>query len=149
MSAIEPNAFLEILKLEDLQPTFAENGIDAEVLAELSAEDLADLEITEEHRPRLTWGVSQVLPLNAWLSQIGMTEYLSNLVENELGMDQVSSLSKDDLIEIGIKALGHRKKILSAIEALGSANESVAPSSKSDVSNQTDSKTPAAAESTF
>ena len=60
-----------------------------------------------------------VFELKGWLYGLGMGEYESNLRDE--GFDSIISLrelEKDDLKEIGITKLGHRKAIIKAITAL-------------------------------
>jgi hypothetical protein len=46
--------------------------------------------------------VSAPAPLEALLEQLGASEYLSVLEDNEVGLDDLAGLSKDDLRSIGI-----------------------------------------------
>ena len=55
-----------------------------------------------------------------WLEQLGLGEYVSSFAENHIEDQTLLDLTSDDLKEIGISSLGHRKTILRAIEELGS-----------------------------
>ena len=55
--------------------------------------------------------VSALTPLEAFLEQLGASEYLSVLEDNEVGLDDLAGLSKDDLRSIGIP-LGPASRIV-------------------------------------
>jgi class 3 adenylate cyclase/tetratricopeptide (TPR) repeat protein len=50
-----------------------------------------------------------------WLDELGLGEYTRLFEENAISADLLADLSADDLKELGIVKLGHRKKILAAI----------------------------------
>ena len=51
----------------------------------------------------------------AWLNGLGLGQYTANFAEHEIGPELLADLSDEDLREIGVTALGHRKLILKAI----------------------------------
>jgi predicted ATPase/class 3 adenylate cyclase len=51
-----------------------------------------------------------------WLVEIGLEQYVSNFADNDIDVNLLPALTANDLREIGVKSLGHRKKILDAIE---------------------------------
>ena len=53
-----------------------------------------------------------------FLEGLGLSEYLQAFLENEIGYDLLSTLTDADLRELGVKALGHRKRILQAAAQL-------------------------------
>ena len=53
-----------------------------------------------------------------WLVKLGLSEYESNFADNDIDVRLLTQLTNDDLKELGVDSLGHRKTILSAIEAL-------------------------------
>ncbi|WP_187399157.1 alpha/beta fold hydrolase [Bradyrhizobium paxllaeri] len=53
-----------------------------------------------------------------WLRRLGLHQYESVFRENDVDTETLPSLTADDLRELGITSLGHRKKLLSAIAAL-------------------------------
>ncbi len=61
-----------------------------------------------------------------WLAQLGLAEYAQVFEENEIELDVLDSLEDVDLRELGVSAMGHRKRILKAAAAL--AEDSAAPS---------------------
>jgi class 3 adenylate cyclase len=55
--------------------------------------------------------------VSQWLVKLGLSEYVSNFADNDIDSRLLAQLTNDDLKELGIGSLGHRKTILGAIEA--------------------------------
>jgi hypothetical protein len=53
-----------------------------------------------------------------WLDQLGMSEYAQRFAENDIDFTILGELSDQDLKDLGVASLGHRRKILRAISAL-------------------------------
>ena len=53
-----------------------------------------------------------------WLHSIGLSQYADLFLRNEIGMDVLADLAESDLEKLGI-ALGSRKRLLKAIQMLG------------------------------
>lgn len=53
-----------------------------------------------------------------WLSNLGFAEYSDAFVENRLALTDLSDLTEDDLRELGIAAMGDRKRLMRAIASL-------------------------------
>ncbi len=53
-----------------------------------------------------------------WLNSIGLGQYAAAFEENSIEWDLLPKLSSEELKEIGVGPLGHRKRILEAAEAL-------------------------------
>src|SRR5215475_613699 len=53
-----------------------------------------------------------------WLRSLGLGKYEAAFRENEIDETVLSSLTAEDLKELGVSALGHRRKLLDAIAAL-------------------------------
>jgi len=53
-----------------------------------------------------------------WLASLGLGEYLALFVENDIDASVLAELTADDLKDIGVASVGHRRKLLSAIERL-------------------------------
>ena len=65
----------------------------------------------------------------AWLRDLGLGEYETAFRDNAIEPDVLSSLTVEDLKEIGVSAVGHRRKLLDAIAALsGATKEAAMPS---------------------
>lgn len=60
-----------------------------------------------------------------WLVALGLSRYEAAFRENDIDMDVAAGLTADDLRELGISSIGHRRKLLEAIAALSPAPESV------------------------
>jgi class 3 adenylate cyclase/predicted ATPase len=56
-----------------------------------------------------------------WLHQLDLEQYASAFAENAIDWSILPSLTSDDLREIGVAAVGHRRKLLNAIAALSAA----------------------------
>jgi hypothetical protein len=50
-----------------------------------------------------------------WLARLDLSQYETNFAENDIGEDLLDSLDNDDLKELGIASLGHRKRMLASI----------------------------------
>lgn len=53
-----------------------------------------------------------------WLEQLGLEQYQSIFSENGIDGEVLAELKGEDLVAMGIGAVGHRRKLLSAIERL-------------------------------
>jgi hypothetical protein len=53
-----------------------------------------------------------------WLRSLGLQQYEALFRQNDIDAEMLPTLGADDLRELGITSLGHRKKLLSAIAAL-------------------------------
>jgi class 3 adenylate cyclase len=53
-----------------------------------------------------------------WLQDLGLGQYAAAFAENEVDWQILSRLTSDDLKEIGVVAIGHRRRLLEAIAAL-------------------------------
>src|SRR5262249_60950357 len=67
------------------------------------------------------------LDIDGWLRGIGLAQYAEIFRANDIDDELLGRLTNDDLKDIGVASLGHRKKLLEAIAALTAAPE--APSS--------------------
>ncbi|GMI10080.1 hypothetical protein TrVE_jg4410 [Triparma verrucosa] len=61
------------------------------------------------------WAMADTL---SWLTSLGLTSYGNKFAENEIYGEILLELGLDDLDYMGIKVLGHRKKLLKGIEEL-------------------------------
>jgi predicted ATPase/class 3 adenylate cyclase len=64
--------------------------------------------------------------IRRWLAEQGFAKYAATFVSNAIGLDVLSELTDADLKDIGITALGDRKRLLKAIASLASADISSA-----------------------
>src|SRR5262245_53858377 len=54
-----------------------------------------------------------------WLTDLGLERYAEQFTANEIDEKTLRDLSGEDLKELGVSVLGHRKKLLLAIAELG------------------------------
>jgi class 3 adenylate cyclase/predicted ATPase len=62
-----------------------------------------------------------------WLRRLGLEKYAPAFDENAINWDVLSELTTDDLKEIGVAAVGDRRRLLAAIAALGEGASPAAP----------------------
>ena len=55
----------------------------------------------------------------AWLQDLGLERYVPAFRENEIDERVLPSLTAEDLKDLGITLVGHRRRLLDAIAALG------------------------------
>ena len=73
----------------------------------------------------------------SWLQQLGLAQYEPAFRDNEVDGDVLPDLTADDLIAIGVTSVGHRRKLLAAIAALGTEPPTVTQSAASATSDAT------------
>ena len=59
------------------------------------------------------------MDVGVWLRGLGLGQYEAAFRENEIGGDVLPNLTADDLKELGVTVVGHRRKLLTAIGSLG------------------------------
>jgi class 3 adenylate cyclase len=64
----------------------------------------------------------------AWLRGLGLEQYAPAFRVNDVDGEVLPELTADDLISIGVTSVGHRRKLLAAIAALGTEPPTVAQS---------------------
>jgi hypothetical protein len=62
----------------------------------------------------------------AWLRGLGLDQYAPVFRDNDVDGEVLPELTADDLISIGVTSVGHRRKLLAAIAALGTQPPTVA-----------------------
>src|SRR3984957_9319391 len=55
----------------------------------------------------------------AWLRELGLEQYAPAFRDNDVDGEVLPELTADDLIGLGVTSIGHRRKLLAAIAALG------------------------------
>jgi class 3 adenylate cyclase/predicted ATPase len=60
-----------------------------------------------------------MLPISEWLQALGLNQYAQVFSDNDIDLELIPRLSEQDLKELGVSSMGHRKKLLKAIEELG------------------------------
>ena len=59
----------------------------------------------------------------AWLKNLGLGQYEAAFRDNAIDGDLLPSLTAEDLKDLGVTIVGHRRKLLDAIAALGAASK--------------------------
>lgn len=67
----------------------------------------------------VAWGQRQ-MDVAGWLHDVGLGQYTAAFIENSVSMDLLPTLTADDLKDLGISAVGHRRRLLNAIATLDS-----------------------------
>jgi class 3 adenylate cyclase len=74
----------------------------------------------------------------AWLRGLGLAQYAAAFRDNDVDGEVLPELTADDLIGLGVISIGHRRKLLAAIAALGTkpnATQSTASATSAPISN--------------
>ena len=94
------------------------------------------------------------MDVGAWLKSLGLEQYAAAFHENGVGEEDLRHLTAEDLQDLGVTAVGHRRRLLVAIEALrlksmlagdpvpSSPDPPINPSSQPDVSGTTAERRP-------
>src|SRR5271154_919176 len=72
------------------------------------------------------------MDVGAWLRVLGLGQYESTFRESEIDAEVLPDLTEGDLNQLGVP-LGHRKRLLKAIAALGTGETAAKPSSAAPV----------------
>ena len=68
--------------------------------------------------------------IEIWLKGLGLSKYSEFFTENDIDEAALRELTNEDLKDLGVVSVGHRKKLLAAISALprdGGATASAGP----------------------
>ncbi|XP_066595103.1 caskin-1 isoform X2 [Prorops nasuta] len=123
------HAWLTELQFEEYFPLFVAAGYDLATITRMTPEDLTAIGIKKpNHRKRLKAeidnlnigdGLPEHIPgsLEEWLRLLRLEEYLGALHQQGMrSVEDVTTLTWEDLEDIGIVRLGHQKKLLLAIK---------------------------------
>ena len=58
------------------------------------------------------------MDIAGWLRGLGLEQYASAFRDNDIEAETLAQLTPGDLIALGVTSVGHRRKLLSAVEAL-------------------------------
>src|SRR6202453_2304308 len=70
------------------------------------------------------------MDVGVWLRGLGLARYEAAFRENEIDDAVLSKLTVEDLKDLGVDVVGHRRRILSAIEALSGSSVAQAEAPK-------------------
>ena len=62
------------------------------------------------------------MDVGVWLRSLGLGQYEATFRDNEIDGAVLPRLTVDDLKDLGVAVVGHRRKIMSAIEELNAAS---------------------------
>uniref|UniRef100_A0A1I7Z5W7 Caskin-1 n=1 Tax=Steinernema glaseri TaxID=37863 RepID=A0A1I7Z5W7_9BILA len=143
--------WLEKMKFSQYLSVFLTQGYDLASIARVTPEDLINLGITDpSHRKLLianihTWHIGDCWPssvrptdsIREWFTAIGLSEYIA-LFESQgcLTMRDVENLMWEDFEDIGVKKLGHMKRLTLAIKKLKAKRTENTTTSSSQMMNQ-------------
>src|SRR6478736_5960681 len=57
--------------------------------------------------------------ITSWLRGLGLEQFATAFLENDVDAEVLPKLTADDLIGLGVTSIGHRRKLLDAIAAFG------------------------------
>src|SRR5580704_14236887 len=77
------------------------------------------IDILEQVELPLRGAEDHRMDIAAWLQGLGLERYVPAFRDNEIDWEVLPKLTSEDLREIGVAAIGHRRKLLDAIAALG------------------------------
>lgn len=75
--------------------------------------------------------LSHYKDIHSMLTGLGLEHYIKTFVLNEIDLEMFTSLTEDNLVELGITAFGARKKLLVAINTLAAQYDSRNPNNSS------------------
>lgn len=67
------------------------------------------------------------LDIAKWLADIDLGQYADIFTDNDIDFDILQDLTDADLEKLGVLSMGHRKRLLRAVQALSAPQESPAP----------------------
>jgi hypothetical protein len=83
--------------------------------------DTADLKDAPNSSP--SWHeAGLVMDIAAWLRGLGLERYEADFRANDIDGEVLRRLTAEDLRELGVASIGHRRRLLDAIAALGAPN---------------------------
>jgi class 3 adenylate cyclase/predicted ATPase len=71
--------------------------------------------------------VEATVDVAAWLKNLGLEQYETAFRDNAIDGDLLPSLTAEDLKDLGVSIVGHRRRLLDAIAALGAASKPTPP----------------------
>ncbi|KAL7600259.1 hypothetical protein Lser_V15G23498 [Lactuca serriola] len=82
-------------------------------------------QVLDDPSPEAEGQIRQISPVSEWLHNLGLSRYEEVFIREEIDLESLQWLTDEDLYNIGITALGPRKKIVHALNELrtqGSVN---------------------------
>ena len=63
------------------------------------------------------------MDIGSWLGSLGLGQYEAAFRDNDVDLRLLPSLTSDDLRDLGVASVGHRRRLLAVIAALGAPEE--------------------------
>ena len=67
------------------------------------------------------------MDVTAWLKNLGLGQYEAAFRDNAIEHDLLPTLTAEDLKDLGVTIVGHRRRLLDAIAAVGAASKPTPP----------------------
>jgi class 3 adenylate cyclase/predicted ATPase len=80
------------------------------------------------------------MDIAAWLHRLGLEQYEQAFRDNDIDAEVLPDLTADDLIGLGVTSIGHRRKLLAAITALGAEVPAVVTAASRDAPARADAE---------
>src|SRR6516225_4728336 len=80
---------------------------------------------------RLLGAEDHRMDVSAWLRGLGLEQYVPAFHDNAIDGEVLRELTADDLKDMGVTLVGHRRRLLAAITALGKECSTLAQSAAS------------------
>jgi len=77
------------------------------------------------------------MDVGAWLRSLGLEQYEAAFRENDIDETVLPGLTAEDLKELGVASLGHRRKLLDAVAALRADASGKGPSAEAPPTDKT------------
>ena len=88
--------------------------------------------LVDQYYGKISITLGGAMDIVDWLHTLNLSQYEAAFRENSVDMDVLPSLTVEDLKDLGITAVGHRRRLLNAIIAFRAGAENVgAQSTKS------------------
>jgi class 3 adenylate cyclase len=71
--------------------------------------------------------------IDIWLRSLGLEQYGPSFRDNDIDAEMLPKLTAEDLKDLGVSSVGHRKKLLEALAALSAAPADPSPAVATDV----------------
>jgi class 3 adenylate cyclase len=66
-----------------------------------------------------------------WLRDLGLEQYAPAFRDNDIDGEVLRRLTSEDLRELGVSSIGHRRRLLDAIAALGTVSQDLVTTARS------------------
>ena len=80
------------------------------------------------------------IEITDWLRELGLEQYAPAFRDNAIDAELLPRLTAEDLKELGVALIGHRRRLLDAIAALGADSSAAATATIRDLATPTDAE---------